>query len=201
MNENINISEKYKILEFRKININDIYDERFDDGFAWSRVYEYPLVLNIIETNYGHDYNISIHNTSWGFQGVHTTFKNIIDSLYKNAVHSDILSSDLEKTFIYDITKTPNEDFLEKFDVVINISTVEEVSHDHLSVLNNLLSQVKQNGLLIITFDLPGLQIDKIEQFFGIKLITSDSDICGINSKLVNKICENLNCGILVIKK
>ena len=90
---------------------------------------------------------------------------------------------------------------LEKFDVVINVSTVEEVSHNHLNVLNNLLNQVKQNGLLIITFDLPGLQIEKIEQLFDVKIITSDSDISGINSKLVNQICENLNCGVLVIKK
>ena len=189
-----------EILDFRKINTNDIYDERFDDGYAWSRVYEYPLVLKIID-NYFSDNKISLHNTSWGSVGVHIVFKNVLDSLYPNTVHSDILPSDFDKTFIYDITNTPSDELIENFDVVINVSTVEEVNHNHLNIISNLFKQVKQGGILVITFDLPGLQIDEIENSLMVKLLNSDSDISGNNSVLINNHCAGLNCGILVIKK
>lgn len=189
-----------EILEFRKINTNDLYDERFDDGYAWSRVYEYPLVLKIID-KYFSDNKISLHNTSWGSVGIHVVFKNVLDSLYPNTVHSDIIPSNLDKTFIYDITNSPVDYLIENFDVVINVSTVEEVNHNHLNIISNLLKQVKKGGILVITFDLPGLQIDEIENSLMVKLLNSDSDISGINSKLINPDCGNLNCGLLVIKK
>jgi hypothetical protein len=198
--ENNKIMDNIEILEFRKININDFYDERFNDGYAWSRVYEYPLVLKTLD-NYFNNNEISIHNTSWGSVGVHITFKNVLDLSYPNSVHSDIIPSSLDKTFIYDITSPPNDEMFESFDAVINVSTVEEVSHNHLNIIDNLLKQVKKNGLLVITFDLPGLQVTDIEDSLGVKLSTSDLDISGINSKLINPDCGNLNCGIMVIKK
>jgi hypothetical protein len=191
----------FEVLDFRKINLDDAHDNRFNDGFAWSRIYEYPLVLKTLEKFYPNDTNIFIHNTSWGFEGVHVIFKNILDSLYKNTIHSDILSSDLPKTFIYDITNKPNEDFIEKFDVVINVSTLEEVNYNQINILNNLFQQVKKNGLLIITFDIPGLQINDFEKELNIKLVTSENDISGVNSILINNDCASLNCGILIIKK
>jgi hypothetical protein len=191
----------YEVLEFRKININDISDNRFNDGYAWSRVYEYPLVIETIKKYYGDNKDIFIHNTSWGFQGVHVIFKNLLDSEYKNTVHSDILHSDLPKTFIYDITNKPTEDNIEKFDVVLNVSTVEEVSDNHFNILHNLFNQVKKGGLLVITFDLPGLQIDDFELMLDKKLKVSENDISGSNSILINPHCSNLNCGILIIKK
>ena len=103
--------------------------------------------------------------------------------------------------FIYDITNKPTEDKIEKFDVVLNVSTVEEVQDNHFNILHNLFNQVKKGGLLIITFDLPGLQINDFELMLDKKLKVSENDISGSNSILINPHCSNLNCGILIIKK
>ena len=34
-----------------------------------------------------------IHNSSWGTKGIHITFKERLDSLFKNVHHSDIIPS------------------------------------------------------------------------------------------------------------
>lgn len=190
-----------EVLEFRKITTNDTYDPYYNDGAAWSRVYEYRLVLDLMQKLYPITNESYIHNTSWGWEDTHIRFKNAIDAITKNALHSDINKSHLPKTEVWDITCQPPLKNLEHFDVVINISTVEEVDYDHIKIFNNLLSQVKVGGLLICTFDLPGLQVDKFEKCFGKKLITSDIDITGANSKLQNLTYAKLSCGIFVIKK
>jgi hypothetical protein len=194
------LSSGFEVLEFRKINRNDIFDHSYNDGFAWSRIYEYPLVLNEIEKYFKDDKTIQIHNTSWGFQGIHVMFKNTLDSKYENVIHTDIVKSDLPKTSIYDITKE-DINLEKKFDAVINISTLEEVSDNHILILNNLFNQVKENGILIITFDIPGLQISEFEKLLNVNIKTSNNDISGINSELPNSYGQNLNCGILVLKK
>jgi SAM-dependent methyltransferase len=200
-----------KILEFRKININDINDKSFlkykindevhDDIWAWSRVYEYPLVISKIKEYFGENYDIEIHNTSWGFQTIHKTFKDKLESVYNNLIHSDIIESSLPNTQIYDITKRPDNSLINRFDVVVNVSTVEEVNFNHLEVIENLFSQVKKDGLLIITFDLPGFQVEEFESYFNIKLLTSNDDISGENSVIINTSCNHLNCGLLILKK
>lgn len=190
-----------ELLEFRKLNTEDEYSDKYNDGFAWSRVYEYPLIFNLIKKHYGENKNILIHNTSWGFDGIHVSFKNDLDRLYPNVTHSDIKQSQLKNTIVYDITTEPTKDLIQKFDVVINISTLEEVNFDHLKTFNNLLKQVKKDGLLIITFDYPGLQLDKFESLFNCKLLTSENDLNGITSKLVNKTWSHLSCGLMLIKK
>lgn len=192
---------KFNLLDFRKINLSDEYSEYFNDGVSWSRVYEYPLVINEIKKYYPNNQDIKIHNSSWGFQGVHVTFKNYLDSIYKNVTHSDIKYSNLKKTIVYDITKSPEDKYKEYFDVVINISTLEEVNFDHLQSFKNLFDQVKIGGLLIITFDLPGLQLNKFEALFDQKLKTSNIDINGFNSKLPFSTFGYLSCGIIVLKK
>ena len=60
------ISKNYnlQLLEFRKITIDDIFDDKYDDGFSWSRAYEYPLVIKTINKYYKSENYI--HNTSWG---------------------------------------------------------------------------------------------------------------------------------------
>jgi hypothetical protein len=72
---------------------------------------------------------------------------------------------------------------------------------DDLIILHNLFNQVKKGGLLIITFDLPGLQINEFEIMLDRQLKVSENDISGSNSILINTHCSNLNCGILIIKK
>ena len=193
--------KNFEVIAFRKINTNDPYDENYNDGVAWSRVYEYCLVIKEMKKNFNLTKESHIHNSSWGWQDVHIRFKNELDSLSNNVIHTDIQKSELPKTGIWNITKKPPISYLESFDIVINISTVEEVNFDHIKVFNNLLSQVKCGGLLICTFDLPGLQLEKFEKLFCTKLQISENDITGANSKLQNLNYANLSCGLMVLRK
>ena len=135
-----------KVIEFRKILVSDIFDQQYDDGVSWSRVYEYPLVINILKKYYKK--GDLIHNTSWGFTGIHIKFKENLDRLFGGVIHSDIIESNLDNTFVYDISKPPVKNEIEKYDMVINVSTLEEVNYDHLEIFNNLLLQLKPGGIL-----------------------------------------------------
>lgn len=195
------MSKDLEVIEFRKITITDKYDEHYNDGAAWSRVYEYRLVLDLMQKHYPVNKNTYIHNSSWGWQDVHIRFKDALDTISNNCTHSDLKASDKAKTAVWDITRKAPKDWLEKFDVVINISTVEEVNFDHIQIFNNLLSQVKVGGLLIITFDLPGLQYEKFEKRLHQNMLTSPDDVTGANSKLQNMTYAGLSCGVLAVKK
>ena len=192
------------VKEFRKIHTNDICDMQYDKGHnhngpPWSRVYEYPMVVERIEK---HHKGGEIHNSCWGWCGVHVQFKEILDSHFpEKVIHSDIRESDLNGTCIYDITMPPPEEFKERFDIVLNVSTMEEVDHNHLEVFSNLFKQVKLGGVLIATFDLPGLQVNSFEKAFSEEFIVDGVPINGLNSKLSNPNYEHLNCGIMVIHK
>ena len=194
-----------EVIEFRLIETRDNYDMEYYDekALTWSRIYEYPLVLEYIsKLNLKNKNEIQIHNTSWGgIYDVHVKFKNKLDENYLNCLHSDIVSSKLEKTTIYDITKKSPEEFYCKFDFVINVSTIEEVDYNNWIILNNLLDQVKIGGYLIITFDLPGLQVELFEKNLNVKLKRNENALNGNNSKLKAHIFGHLNCGVLVIKK
>ena len=188
---------QFELLEFRTITLNDRVDQQF---IAWSRIYVYPIILDMM-SKYEADNNLKIHNTSWGFKGCHITFKNILESKFREVTNSDILESKESNTTVWDITKTPPSEFFNAFDVVLNVSTVEEVKSDHLGIFKNLFDQVKNGGLLIITFDLPGLQIKKFEKLFGQKILTSDMNIDGSNSMNPTPKYKHLNCGIIVLRK
>ena len=176
---------------------NTIYDPGRKDFPEYKRGHQ----TRVIKDYFGDDNSIKIHNTSWGFQHIHVTFKEKLDLIYDNVLHSDIIESSLPKTQFYDITKQPDSSLVEQFDVVINVSTVEEVDGNHLTIIENLFSQVKQNGILIITFDLPGFQITDFESYVNTTILTSDNDISGNNSVTINTDFSHLNCGILIIKK
>ena len=185
-----------EILEFRKITTDDKYDQSYVG--AWSRVYEYPLVIDMI-----HKYasaNPYIHNTCWGFEGVHVKFKNQLETMFKTD-NSDIKSSNLPNTFVYDLTNPPPSETIEKYDAVINVSVLEEIKWDHIELFNNLMTQVKPNGILILTFDLPGLQLAKFERMFGRNIVVNGTPINGFISKNPNNRYGHLNCGLLVIRK
>ena len=193
------------IQEFRYLTTDDIYDLKYE---AWSRIYEYPFVLNSLK-KLGATQHSKIHNSSWGYMGCHVTFKNDLDNLYPNTIHSDIQSSKLRNTISYDITKEPYESLIEQFDFVLNVSTVEEVKFSHVKVVENLLKQVKNNGYLIITFDYnfkspknsSSIQLQEIEKHFDIKLQDSRNKISGLNSAITQARNQNLNCGVLIIQK
>ena len=196
----ISSNNNFKAIEFRLLDTSDINDMHYNDGYAWSRIYEYPLVLSYIKKlSYSED--PFIHNSSWGFEGVHVLFKERLDILSKNCIHSDLRKSSLSNTAIYDITKNPPNDYIEKFDFVVNISTVEEVNYNHWIIIQNLLQQVKKGGYLIITFDLPGLTINLIESKINRKLYIPENLLNGKTSILQNNLYERLNCGLLIIQK
>jgi len=188
-----------KVEEFRFITTNDPGNSLFNDGSAWSRYYEYEMVLERMSFLKS---DSLIHNTSWGGAlPIHTTFKNAIDSRFSNCLHTDIREPEYPNTEYYDITKKPKENWLKKFDCVLNISTLEEVGGDHREIFKNLYSQVKEGGKIICTFDYPGLQIDKMEEMFDIKVDRSGELLTGNNSIVKNTKYGRLNCGIIVVKK
>ena len=209
-----------EVIEFRKILTNDIYDNYYNDGFAWSRIYEYPLVISIIKKYYKEDYKI--HNSSWGFAGCHVLFKEKLDELFKTVYHSDIIKSDFNNTFVYDITKTPEKEEREKYDILLNVSTLEDVNYNHIDIFNNLFLQLKKGGIFIATYDLNKkvenkiisfflnkewssksrvLQLEKFEKLFSKKIEVRGEPLNGMNSHLKNLKCKRLNCGVMVIKK
>ena len=193
------------ILEFKYLTRKDLFDKKY---VAWSRIYEYPYVLNVL-TQLGANENSTIHNTSWGYEGCHVTFKNDLDDIYIKTLHSDIKKSSLKNTTVYDITKQPETNLVEQFDFVLNVSTVEEVNYSHVSIIQNLLKQVKVGGYLIITFDyndknttgVGSIQLKEVEKHFNIKLEDNDNKISGINSENIEVRNKLLNCGVLIIQK
>lgn len=179
-----------KTIEFRQISKNDICIlEKYNH---WSRYYEYPIVNQFLQKNLLK--NSKIHNTSWGWEPPnHTEFKNDLENFFgeKNITNSDINSSNYPNTTVWDILSPPKEEWIEYFDAVLNISTLEEVDSDHIKCFNNLYSQVKLGGYFIITFDLPGLQLEKFEELLNQKFIYSSDPISGLG----------LTFGILIIQK
>lgn len=197
-----------KVVEFRYLNTRDNHDKKYK---WWSRVYEYKYVLDVLK-KLGATSESQIHNSSWGWEGCHITFKNDLDNQYCNTVHSDVKQSTLDKTIVYDITKKCEDKYKNYFDFVINVSTVEEVNHPNDKVLNNLLEQVKTGGYLIITFDhnknspptfgKGSINLTNVEDFVNKKIDPPSNYILnGSNSILPNSRYAHLNCGVLVIQK
>ena len=186
-----------KAFEFRSISRDFEYDL---DGRFWSRIYEYPLILNLLK-KYGANSESFIHNTCWGWEGVHIWFKNILDKKYINNINSDRLKSKENNTYVYNLLNEPKKEWIEKFDYVLNISTLEEVRSDHIEVFKRSFTMVKPGGFFICTFDLPGLQLEKFEKLFNKKYITSQNDISGKNSEIQSLGRAHLRCGYMVVQK
>jgi len=186
-----------RVIEYRKIRVSDRHETSYGE---WSRIYEYPLVLDKIE-QYSTGSDISVHNSSWGFETCHIDFKNVLESRYKAVVNSDINTSDVPNTEIWDITSNPPAPYVDNFDVVLNVSTVEEVDDDHLKIIRNLVAQIKPGGLLIMTFDLPGMQLSKLNKLLGANLEEFDDNLSGANSVIPSTRYASLNCGLLVLKR
>ena len=161
------------IVEFKFITRKDSYNKKW---IHWSRKYEYPITFDFIK-KYKPS---SIHNTSCGGLDtkdcLHLTFCDQINQLCDNTIHSDIwgtngapkMPSNSNFEF-YDITK-PYES-KNKFDMVINISTLEELSKkDRDLAFINLYNQVNDGGILFLTFDYPHVDINWIEKIIGKKV-------------------------------
>jgi SAM-dependent methyltransferase len=186
------IIEKFNFLSNHDVNDPVLYPN-------WSRAYEYPIVLENLKND--SKSNLKIHNTSWGFKNVHVTFRDILDDIGE-CTHSDIVKSEYRDTFYYDITKEKN-DFENKFDYVINVSTIEHLPSKklQLTALKNLYKQVKKGGKLIVTFDYPRVDLKMIEEWVNTKCNKPQSILNGSNSVAPDPRYKNLNVIFLVIKK
>ena len=197
-----------EVISFRFLNLDDTKNPKYE---AWSRIYEYPFVLDAL-TKLGASSNSTIHNTCWGFLSCHIEFKNDLDKLCNNVLHSDIRPSNLKNTIIYDATKKIEDKYINYFDFVINVSTIEEINHPNIEVFNNLLEQVKPGGYLIVTFDYDknncssygqgSMNLSEVETYVGQSCTPLEiNSINGSNSILPQHYFQNLNCGILILKK
>ena len=188
-----------KVLEFGYFDASDETIGSYFDGACWSRPYEYKKVEDFLKEHIAEE--SKVHNTSWGFEGVHIMFKEALDNMPFETLHTDIRPSNLKNTDFYNITQQPKQEWIEAFDAVINISTVEEVRFDHVTIIKNLLSMVKPGGYLVTTFDLPGLQLKNVEDMVGQKIEDCETRLSGSSSKYKNMRYAHLNCGWLFIKK
>lgn len=190
-----------KVVEFKFLTLDNRSDSKYE---AWSRMYEYPYMLDTL-AKLGANETSQIHNTSWGFEGVHVVFKNDMDIIYPLTMHSDILYSSLPNTYIYDITTPICQEFHDKFDFVLNISTVEEVGASNTLILRNLFQQVKPGGYLIITFDYKdgysqSIRLQEVEEFIGKKIDTMPNNALTYLHSNPN-IPYGLQCGVLILQK
>lgn len=183
-----------------------IHDSHIRDFKWWSRPYEYSFAMNQMGTKD----KLKIHNTSWGSDNIkkwgqdachdQQLFRMMLDCL-GSVYHSDIELSEKFDTYQYDITKDET-DFHEKFDYVINISTIEHLSHAvQFNVIMNLLKQVKMGGKLICTFDYPRVDVTHLESKLNKKLEIGNDILNGKNSIHPNMKYEKLNIVFLSISK
>jgi len=192
----------FKVVDFRFASKDDAYEERFVLPNMWSRPYEYKYVYDFINGVKHKDLSVpKIHNSSWGFEGVHVTFRDMLDEIGE-CVHSDIVESKFRDTFYYDIT-TENKDFENKFDFVVNVSTIEHIPNkeDRIKAIESLFKQVKVNGYLILTFDYPRVNLDEIQKLINYECESVKNKLNGNNSIVENKTYDGLNIVYLIIKK
>jgi hypothetical protein len=197
-----------KIIHYRFLSTDDISSPKYK---WWSRIYEYAVVEDFIMKT-RNDAEISIHNTAWGTDDKslwnaaddHVAFRNSLDAIKKSKnTHSDIIKSINYNTEYYDITKKSKK-YLKKFDYVLNVSVVEHLNKaNQIATLDNLYSQVKDGGYLILTFDYPRVDLDIIKKWLDrkIKCKKPDNLLNGSNSKKPNNKYKNLKIVYLVVQK
>jgi hypothetical protein len=184
--------------KFGLFTVGDPTDRAFTCNICWSRIYEYPFVLSQIVGG-------SVHNTAWGFEGIHLVFKDWLDDLYWDVVHSDLRPSPLPGTCVWDLTTPPPDEWVNRFDTVLCVSTLEHVTGDHAGIIrDNLLPQVRAGGRLVITFDLPGLQLDQVEGLVGCRMVVPDRPVTPVTSVEPDRTLNldaGLRVGYLTIRK
>lgn len=180
-----------KIIEFRTINDNDICN--MPKYSHWSRHYEYPFILDFLKKNLAT--GSKVHNSSWGFEPPsHTGFKDDLELCYgvENITNSDINPSSYPNTIVYDILESPKQEWVEFFDCVLNVSVIEHLPNDKQGIaFSNLYSQVKPEKYFIVTFDMPGANLNMMENFCEKQITIYPNKISGMG----------LNVGLLILQK
>jgi SAM-dependent methyltransferase len=190
----------FKIIDFRFAEVTDAFNLKYNFKEIWSRQYEYKYVIDNILSKKNVD-KPKIHNSSWGFVGLHVIFRDELDTIGE-CIHSDIVHSVERPTYYYNIT-TEEKQFGNKFDFVLNISTIEhlDTSMQRISAIENLFKQVKPNGYLILTFDYPRVNLFEIETLVGVKCKSPSNPLNGRNSIIPNINYKDLNIIYLTIRK
>jgi len=134
---------------------------RFGHEICWSRVYEYPFALAQIAALATAS---AAFTTRPGAHDIHLVFKTLARRGVRPHLPQHLRPSTL---FIppSGLTNPPSEALRDRFDVVLNISTLEEVAADHVQVLKHHLVHAAAGGRFIGTFDFPGLQLENVEDF------------------------------------
>jgi hypothetical protein len=190
-----------KILQFRYLTTDDAHNIKW---FWCSRAYEYPTILNFLKS-INRTNEITIHNTAAGYDVGLTALQFIFFEELRNCGFSNVKHSDMEATPTYGIEKFnifSDKDELQ-YDVVLNISTIEHMPIEHqIPSLNNLLSTVKPNGYLVLTFDLPDVNLSTIENWCGCQCeIKPENALNGLNSVYSQPQYANYNFILLIIQK
>lgn len=188
-----------KVVQFRYLNTDDECNLKY----KWcSRVYEYPTVLKFINS-IKFD-GIKIHNTSAGYgQDLGFFMKEFIQDLnskYDSVVHSDRLATPDWNIERFDILSDIHD---RQYDVVLNISVIEHLpTYQQIDALYNLWSIVKEGGFLVLTFDLPAVNLTLIEDWCGCKCDNKpDNAVNGLNSKFSQPQYDNYNFILLILQK
>jgi|GEM_PF-4492685 len=174
----------YAVKKFSYFSSEDPADLRFAHESAWARIYEYPFAL--AEIRAANLERPHIHNCAWGQTEIATVFKAWLDLSYENIVHSDARPSSLCRTAIWDITLPSSEAFHDRFDVVLNVSNLEQTASDHVEVIKNHLVQLKKGGRFIATFGEPGFQMAAVERFLDERVVTPQSRLTPAASRLAD---------------
>jgi len=188
---------EFEVIDFQYFDIKDNFDLKW--GW-WSRIYEYEFVLEKIE-QLRKSNTIQIHNTCWGYHGTHILFKDELEKRFKNVLNTDLLHSNEPNTEVFNLKNDPPARWLEEFDFVINVSTMEEIRHPHIKILYNLLSMTKIDGYVIATFDIPGLQVNIFEKLLETKMQGADQVVTGNSSPYKMPEHGHLSVGFLVLKR
>ncbi len=182
------------VLDFRFLTTSDEFDSRHVD---WSRAYEYPAVINIIKKHFKGNKDISIHNTSCGDRGTTAPFKEELLKICTSFRETDSVSY-VDGLDTYDITTPCNE----LYDAVLNVSTLEDLSHkDQSLALKHLWDQVKPGGIAVFTFDYPDVNVSFIENWCGGICHNKGELLNGSNSKAQSHMYSHLNVVILGVEK
>ncbi len=182
-------TDDFIVETFRYLTPADKADRRW---VAWSRCYEYPFVLDALGPRLK-----TVHNAACGGSNpCHVNFANELNNgrtIYNSDI-DEVNSFRFRNWFRHDA----NNKLDRTFDAVVFISTLEHMAgSDTDEVMRNLMSQVAPGGKLILTFDVPDIDIRKMETFLGVRCEEPGPRLSGLNSIMPEPVHAHLNIAVL----
>ncbi len=213
------LSQKLQITDSGYFKFSDAIDVKYTE---WSRAYEYPYIMKFLEDKFPKE-SIKIHNTCCGGHHIdHVNFLKdlelkkewfVLNSDLNDYAYEGYIKNNLKSPFeFYDITKP----FDKKFDVIINVSTLEEIPHiNYIDYFQNSYNQLNLGGYLIITCDVPPANLYDLfddlnifnESFYNFApLLNKPNDALNFNNTLIENapnpgIAENSGVFYLILQR